>query len=162
MDRDQADEIHRHLQAAARAIDRAEMTIFDLGKEGRKAFADPLGNVVHALHFELLPVIYEQFPDMRPRGAEAAITSTLRWDQVRLPSSVTEADVDAIILSAVSSRAQKVGMVVIRALKRVEELGLPISDEVLAARIQVLVEAGRLEGAGDLRKWYNSEVRLKD
>ena len=75
---------------------------------------------------------------------------------------MTEADVDAIILSAVSPRAQKVGMVVIRALKRVEELGLPISDEVLAARIQVLVEAGRLEGAGDLRKWYNSEVRLKD
>ena len=40
-------------------------------------------------------------------------------------------------------------------------LGLAISDEALAARIQVLTDSGRIEGVGDLRKWRFSEVRLK-
>jgi len=38
---------------------------------------------------------------------------------------------------------------------------LPISGEALAARVQVLAKAGRLEDMGDLRKWGHSEVRLK-
>ena len=49
-----------------------------------------------------------------------------------------------------------------RAAKRCEELGLPISDEMFAARILVLAKAGRLEDIGDLPKWNHSEVRLKD
>ena len=35
-----------------------------------------------------------------------------------------------------------------------------ITDEMFAARVQVLVDAGRLESQGDLRKWRHSEVRL--
>jgi hypothetical protein len=49
MDREQATEIHRHLMTAARAISRAEKLTFDLGKEGRAAFAEPLGKVVQTL-----------------------------------------------------------------------------------------------------------------
>jgi hypothetical protein len=52
-------------------------------------------------------------------------------------------------------------MVLAKSLDRCKELGLPISCDVLAARIQDLAEAGRVEGAGDLRKWRHSEVRLK-
>jgi hypothetical protein len=47
------------------------------------------------------------------------------------------------------------------AVKRSEELALGVRDEAFAARIQVLVEAGRLESQGDLRKWRHSEVRKK-
>ena len=36
----------------------------------------------------------------------------------------------------------------------------PVSFEIIAARIIALAEAGRIEGAGDLRMWRHSEVRL--
>jgi hypothetical protein len=36
----------------------------------------------------------------------------------------------------------------------------PIDAEIIAARIIALAEAGRIEGAGDLRMWRHSEVRL--
>jgi len=39
---------------------------------------------------------------------------------------------------------------------------LPISDEAIAARLQILADSDRIEGFGDLRKWRHSEVRLKD
>jgi hypothetical protein len=56
---------------------------------------------------------------------------------------------------------RKVAVVLAKALQRCEQLGLAISDEALAARIQVLTDSGRIEGVGDLRKWRFSEVRLK-
>jgi hypothetical protein len=37
-----------------------------------------------------------------------------------------------------------------------------VSAEIIGARIQALVEANRIESAGDLRKWHYSEVRLQD
>jgi Protein of unknown function len=57
---------------------------------------------------------------------------------------------------------RKVAMVVVQALKKCEQFGLAISDEALAARIQVLAESGCIKGVGDLRKWASSEVCLKD
>jgi Protein of unknown function len=163
MNRKQAVEIHEHLQSAARALAQAEAAIFDLGKEGRVAFAEGLGNVGDALHYELLQVIYDRYPDLRPPSKEIpTITSELRWDQVRLPPSTSEKGIDAIIFSAMKPWWQKVAMVVGDALQRCKQLGLPISDEALAARLQVLAERGRIEGVGDLRKWRFSEVRLNN
>jgi hypothetical protein len=66
MNQEQAAEINRHLQRAANAIRRAQAIMLDLDQEDRAAFAKPLGNTVSALHFELLQVIYLQFPDLRP------------------------------------------------------------------------------------------------
>ena len=37
---------------------------------------------------------------------------------------------------------------------------MAINYEMLGARIVALAEAGRIEGAGDLRMWRHSEVRL--
>jgi hypothetical protein len=53
-------------------------------------------------------------------------------------------------------------MVIAHALVRIREQSLPLSDEIIAARIEKLVESDRLEGNGDLRMWRFSEVRLKD
>jgi hypothetical protein len=90
-----------------------------------------------------------------------AISSTLAWDQVRLPPSVTEADLDGIIFSVLKPLWQKTAMTVVRAMARCEERALPIGAEEIAARLQVLANSDRIEGAGDLRYWRHSEVRLK-
>jgi hypothetical protein len=90
------------------------------------------------------------------------INSELRWDQVSLPPAVSETDLDGLILSVMSPYWQKMAMALGTAVGRCRELGWPISKEALAARIHVLVESDRLEGAGDLRIWRHSEVRLKD
>jgi hypothetical protein len=42
-----------------------------------------------------------------------------------------------------------------------QTLDLPISTEILGARIGALAESDRIDSAGDLRKWRHSEVRLK-
>jgi hypothetical protein len=116
------------------------------------------------LQSEILKAVYDQHPDLEPPAEEQEepfTNSELRWDQVRLPKSITEADIDAAILSVMKPQWRKVAMIVAKASERCRQLGLAISDEALAARIQVLAEAGDIEDVGDLRKWRFSEVRLK-
>jgi hypothetical protein len=165
MTRDQAAKIQSHLLDADSAMDRARRAIAGLGKEDRLRFDDLLAEVRDALHSDVLATIYDQHPDLEPpaeRREMPHINSELRWDQVRLPTSMSEAEVDAVLFSVMTPRWQKVAMVVGNALGRCQELGLQISDEALAARIQVLAELQRIEDVGDLRKWRFSEVRLKD
>ena len=165
MNREQAAEIQRHLLDADSAMDRARRAIAGLGKEDRVRFDDLLAEVKADLQSEVLASIYDQHPDLKPPAEwreEPCITSELRWDQVHLPSPISEADIDAILLSVMKPRWRKVAMVVVTALGRCRELGLQVSDEALAARLQVLAESGRIEDVGDLRKWRFSEVRLKD
>jgi Protein of unknown function len=90
------------------------------------------------------------------------IVSELRWDQVRLEPPLSEKDVDDIIFPFLTPHWRKVAMVIAHALVRIREQSLPLSDEIIAARIEKLVESDRLEGNGDLRMWRFSEVRLKD
>ena len=134
----------------------------DLDQEDRAALAKPFGNTTFALHFELLREIYRRFPDLQPPSKGFRFVDTkLTWKQVQLPPSVTEADIDEIIFSAMKPVFQKVGMVIIRSMKRCEELALPVDAQVIAARLRLLADSDRIEGAGDLRKWSFSEVRLK-
>jgi hypothetical protein len=98
----------------------------------------------------------------KPSDENPEIDSTLRWEEVSLPPSVSEADLDRIIFSVMTSRLLKTARVIGDASKRCEELCLPIGLEILSARIGALAETGRIEGAGDLRKWRHSEVRLTD
>jgi len=100
--------------------------------------------------------------DETPFDEIPVISSTLRWEDVSLPASVSEADLDGIILSVMISRLQKVAFIIGKALERCRELDWPIDADILSARIQALAESNRIEGAGDLRKWRHSEVRLKD
>jgi len=100
--------------------------------------------------------------DKIPSDEIPAISSMLRWEEVSLPESISEADLDQIIFSVMTSRLQKTAMVVGKAAERCKELDLPINAEILGARIGALAESDRIDGAGDLRKWRHSEVRLKD
>jgi Protein of unknown function len=96
------------------------------------------------------------------QGEPFTVGRNLRWRDVRLPASVSEHDLDAIINSVLTSRWQKTAMVIGTALLRCREHGLHVEDEILHARIQALAESNRIESAGDLRAWRHSEVRLKN
>jgi uncharacterized protein DUF3658 len=162
MDRDQAAKIQEHLLDAARALDRATEAISDLGEEARRKFIKPLSNVVCDLHGDLLGLIYDRFPDLRPPSSEIpTISSTLVWEDVRLPPSVTEADIDGIILANLKPQWRKTALIVGNAWTQCKKLSWPIEAEILGARIQALADADRIEHQGDLRYWRHSEVRLK-
>ena len=161
MDRTKAVDIQAHLLRAARAINRAEAIISSLDAEDRKSLFDPLWNVVQPLHFQLLQAIYKQHPDLQPPAKGRRFVDTKRrWKEVVLPESVSEDDLDAIILSVVKTQWLKVAMVIVKAAKECQARNLPVDHEVIGVRIRFLSEADRLESQGDVRKWRFSEVRL--
>lgn len=165
MKRERAVRIHERLLDAERALDEARRAIAGLGLEERLRFDSRLRKIVAGLHRHLLAPIYDQYPDLEPPPVDEVIPticSELRWDQVRLPASVSGADLDGVIFSCLGPFWRKTAMIVILSMKRCQELGLAIDDEVIAARLQMLAESGRIEGIGDLRMWAHSEVRLKD
>lgn len=162
---EQAVRINHHLLDAYAALDRARMAIAGLGKAERIELGDWLDDVVGALEDELLQPIYDQYPDLEPPKSDREpyiYTCVLTWDEVQLPSSVTEEQFDGIIFSVMQPTWRKTAMMVSLVMKRCEELGLPIEDKMVAARLKVLADTDRIEGIGDLQSWLHSEVRLKD
>jgi hypothetical protein len=157
MNKDQAADIQGYLLKAAAAIDEASVIASRSGLEERAI----LFKIADALHFEVLPAIYRRYPELKPPEQPPVISSLLRWDEVVLPSSVSAADIDAILLPLLKRQLQKVALIVGLASKRSQELHFPTAPEVFGARLTALVEAGRIEGRGDLRKWGHSEVRLR-
>jgi Protein of unknown function len=79
-----------------------------------------------------------------------------------LPPSISEADLDAVILSKLKPRSLKIARVIGDVVRAFEERGLSIGDETVGVRIRWLADADRIKGFGDLRKWRFSEVSLKD
>ena len=163
MDREQAAEIHRHLRAAASAINRVDQSMVGLSPEERAAFSKPLGDVFVALHYELLhKAIYRQFPDLKPPSKGMRfVDSKLTWDKVSLPPSVTVLDFDRVLLSELHQHWRKTARVVGHVSEHYAKLGISLDPAIAAARLMKMVETGVIEAAGDLRKWRFSEVRLK-
>jgi Protein of unknown function len=72
-------------------------------------------------------------------------------------------EMDRLLLSQASARQRKVAYIVGMAMtadKGTRFKGIP--DVCFAARVAELVQAGRLESFGDLRRMRYSEVRLPD
>ena len=159
MDRKQAAEIKRHLLNAGRALNRANFALYKLGKAEREPFADMMFDLYHTLHFKVLPALYAQHPELEPPDPPR-ITSKLRWQDVSLPDAISEAYLDALIFGALNPRLQKMAKIVGEVCLRCEAQLNPIDAEIIAARIIALAEAGRIEGAGDLRMWRHSEVKM--
>ena len=86
--------------------------------------------------------------------------SVLRWEDVSLPKSVSMDDLDAAIFAVLKPRSQKMAKVIPEAAERCKALKARSRFEIIGARIQALAEAGLIEGAGDLQRWANSEVKL--
>jgi hypothetical protein len=160
MDRDRAAEIQKHLLEASDALDRVTEAMFKLDKDERKAFSEILFEVHDALHFGLLRMLHAEHPELKPPAEPPHISCTLRWEEVALPNSVTATHIDAVIFEMLTPKLRKTAMVIGKAFERCQALSMPVSSEMLGARIVALAEAGRIEGAGDLRMWRHSEVRL--
>ena len=160
MTEDHAAEILDYLLTAARELDEARAAADILADQDKDAAS--LRDLVTKLNSELLQAMFQRFPDLLPFGEFPEISSSLRWEEASLPDSISEADLDQLIFSVMTSRLQKTAMIIARAMKRCEELDLAINEEILGARIGALAESDRIDSAGDLRKWRHSEVRLKD
>jgi hypothetical protein len=163
MDKAQATEIHNHLLAIRDAINKTEAALFKLDREDREIFGDPMNKLWGALHAHALRAVYDQYPELRPIPNDFDHLDTeLRWEDVTLPPSVSEADLDAVILSKLKPHSLKVARILIDVIRAFEERGLSISSETIGVRIGWLADADRIKGFGDLRQWRFSEVSLKD
>jgi hypothetical protein len=162
MNREQATEIERHLKRAANAIRRAEILIWNLDQEDRAKLGEPLGKTISALSIDLRGTIYRKFPDLRPPSKGSRfVDSKLTWKQVQLPPSVTVLDFDRVILSTLNVQWRKTARIVGNVSEHYRSLGIDLDPAIAAARLVTMVDSGLVEGAGDLRKWRFSEVRLK-
>jgi hypothetical protein len=166
MNREQATGILKKLTEVDRTLRDAERAIAGLGKQDRLKFRALLDNVFEALHENVLTELFKQHPELEPPIADddddSLLDSELRWDQVRLPSSLTEAEFGKVIFSTLSKHWRKVAAIVTRVTDKYEHTLPAITYEVVAARLKALSEADIIEGIGDLRRWRFSEVRLRD
>lgn len=69
-------------------------------------------------------------------------------------------EIDEAILSVVTSRWQKVAMVIAKASELRRDKAAESDDQDIAARIESLIDAGKLQCQGDPKHWRRSEVRL--
>jgi hypothetical protein len=92
---------------------------------------------------------------------EERVCSALRWCDVSLPQSVTAAELDSLIFAELAPRRLKVARIVGRVHQSFESRSVPLSMEIIAARVRELAESGKIESAGNLTMWRHSEVRLK-
>src|SRR5450755_1514522 len=100
MNRTQAAELQKHLLHAADAIGEASEVILNLDQRDRAKLAVPLGEISTTLHFELLKAVYDRHPELQPHPEEQPeISSDLQWEDVTLPDSLSEADLDSVIFS---------------------------------------------------------------
>jgi hypothetical protein len=164
MDRKAAVAIVRQLKEASLSLNDAIRIAIDHTQETQ--LKHQIGELIVALHFDILPQIYDKYPDLRPPPEKPRISSKLRWNKVKLPPSVSEKDIDDILFSELKPHWLKVAMVLAQAFDRCEERDLPIPregrHEIFGARLRDLADRNQIEGIGDLRKWGWSEVRLKD
>jgi hypothetical protein len=163
MDKAQAIEIHKHLLAIGDAINKTEEALSKLDREDRAIFGDPMNKLWGALHAHALRSVYDRYPELQPIPEDFDHLNTeLRWEDVMLPPSISEADLDAVILSKLKPRSLKVARVIGDVMRAFGERGLSIGEETVGVRIGWLAEVDRIKGFGDLRKWRFSEVSLKD
>ena len=66
---------------------------------------------------------------------------------------------DALILASSGADWIKVALFIARVMDAAKTSGTETTAQAIAARIYVLVEAGRLEAKGNVRRWRAAEVR---
>ena len=71
-------------------------------------------------------------------------------------------DLDKIILSAANSDWQKTAMIISKVFDSPALKGTKPEAQIIAERIYVLVDGGKLKVNGNIRRWRDSNVRLVD
>jgi hypothetical protein len=151
MDRDQAAELKKRLLGIGQALDLALDAMRPLRKDERDALWVHFDELYEIVYRRLLTTIYAEHPELEPPPEPPHIISELRWSEVSLPPSVPVAEIDRIIFSVMKPQWRKMAMIVGQTPVECREIGLPVSDEVVAARIQALADRGSFENHGDLR-----------
>jgi len=108
MDRAQTEEIFGHLFDAARELDEARAVASAFAAQDESAAS--LEEFIVKLNSELIGALFDQFPDLMPFEEFPAISSTLTWDHVDLPPSISEKDIDDIVFSVMKPSWRKVAM----------------------------------------------------
>jgi len=163
MDEARASEIRDHLWDVAYALDEAIAAVSHLPRADQKMLTAPLDKLLDSLHSDVFRLLYEQHPSLENWPHDPpAISCDLRWKEVTLPPSVSEADLDAVTFSKLRPRRLKVAKVLSDIWKVFEERGLSIDHEVLSTRVRWLADVDRIESFGDVRKWRHSEICLKN
>ncbi len=71
------------------------------------------------------------------------------------------AEIDEAILAVVEPSWKKMAMIIVRVSNRLPDLPQEeASYDIIAQRIGVLVDKGRLLAAGDISRWRFSEIKL--
>jgi hypothetical protein len=162
MDEAQATEIRDHLLDVDFALQEAIAAVSHLPQADKEMLTGPLEKFLEDLHGEALRLICDQHPQLGPPSNDLfTICCDLRWKEVTLPPSVSEADLDAVILSKLRPRSLKVAKVLSDVWKVFEERGHAIDADMVSARIRWLADVDRIESFGDVRKWRHSEIALK-
>jgi hypothetical protein len=161
MDKKQATEILKHALKAFDAIERAGEIVINVDKADRLALADPIEEIVGQLNYELLPAIYDRYPELRTEWERPAVSVYHCWEDVELRGKISEAELDAILFSVMGPYWNKTMMIIARADKRCQELNIQIERVVLGLRLLVLAESDQIESQGPVRMWRHSEIRLK-
>jgi hypothetical protein len=163
VDEAQAAEIRDHLLDVDFTLQEAIAAVSHLPQADKEALTGPLEKLLEGLHDEALRLISDQHPQLGPPSNDLfTICCDLRWKKVTLPPSVSEADLDAVILSKLKPRPLKVAKVLTDIGKVFEERGHSIDFDVISARIRWLADVDRIESFGDVRKWRHSEICLKN
>ena len=162
MNKEQASEIQRRGLEAAAAINKIEKIVLGFTKEERSRLGGCFGEIYTALQFGILQEIYDRFPELRNGHEEPPhVSSFVRWEDVSLPTGISEADLDALIFAVLTPRLQKTAMVIAKTSNQCAARAMPVDPETIGARILALAELGRIESAGNPSMWRHSEVCLK-
>ena len=71
-------------------------------------------------------------------------------------------EIDSVVFTVAQTSWRKVAMIIVEAAERLGP-ALPDGDpgyQIIAQRVEALVQAGRLVSQGELSRWRHSEVRL--
>ena len=76
-------------------------------------------------------------------------------------SAEQDAATDAVILSSATAEWSKIAVLIARATDGLRAQSLEATPPIIAVRIYALIESGKLEVNGNMRRWRAAVVRLK-
>lgn len=75
--------------------------------------------------------------------------------------SVSNEDLDAVIMAAASAEWQKVALLISAVFDALAARQITTPAQTIAERIYALAESGKLDSGGNLRRWRDGVVRVK-
>ena len=75
--------------------------------------------------------------------------------------SISNEELDAVILASASANWQKVAVVISTVFDALAQKGITYPAQGIAERIYVLVAEDKLDSSGNIRRWRDGNVRVK-